>query len=44
MSEARAPERRPVGIERRTRNAILIGTALMLVGIALAVMDDGWGR
>ena len=44
MSETRIPERRPVGIERRTRNAILAGTALLLVGIALAVMDDGWGR
>ena len=44
MSETKAPERRPVGIERRTRNAILIGAALLLVGIALAVTDDSMGR
>lgn len=40
----RAPERLPGGIERRTRNAILLGTILLFVGIALAVNDDDWGR
>ena len=44
MSEASKPERRPVGIVARTRNFILFGAALLLVGIALAVTDDGMGR
>jgi hypothetical protein len=34
----------PSGIERRTRTLILVGTTLLLVGIALAVSDDDWGR
>ena len=44
MAEDSIVERTPVGIERRTRNVILIGTALLFFGIALAVTDDGWGR
>ena len=44
MSETSTPERRPVGIEARTRNLILFGAALLLVGIALSVTDDGTGR
>ena len=44
MSESSTPERRPAGIERRTRNTILIGATLLFVGIALAVSDDAWGR
>ncbi len=44
MTEKSVPERRPAGVEARTRNVILIGASLLLVGIALAVLDDGWGR
>jgi fatty acid desaturase len=44
MADSKTPERQPVGVERRTRNAILAGTILLFVGIALAVSDDGWGR
>jgi hypothetical protein len=34
----------PTGVERRTRTLILVGTTFLLVGIALAVTDDDWGR
>ena len=44
MAEPNIVERQPVGLERRTRNVILVGTALLFFGIALAVSDDGWGR
>jgi hypothetical protein len=44
VADSKPPERQPAGVERRTRNAILIGATLLFVGIALAVSDDDWGR
>jgi hypothetical protein len=46
MSESSPTRARtqPTGIERRTRTLILVGTTFLLVGIALAVSEDDWGR
>ena len=46
MSESSetTPRVEPTGLERRTRTLILVGTTCLLVGIALAVSDDDWGR
>jgi hypothetical protein len=46
MSESSPTRARaePTGIERRTRTLILLGTTFLLVGIALAVSEDDWGR
>ena len=35
---------RPVGLERKARTTIIVGAALLLAGIALAVSDDEYGR
>jgi hypothetical protein len=43
MSDAN-PKDQPIGVERRTRTLILVGATLLLLGIALAVLDDGYGR
>lgn len=44
MSETDTRKPPPTGIERRTRTIILVGTTLMLGGIALAVGEDDLGR
>jgi hypothetical protein len=44
MSETDTRKLPPTGIERRTRTIILVGTTLMLGGIALAVGEDDLGR
>lgn len=46
MSESSPTSQRvePTGVERRTRTLILVGTMFLLVGIALAVSNDDWGR
>lgn len=43
-SNETTPRVEPTGVERRTRTLILVGTTFLLVGIALAVTDDDWGR
>jgi hypothetical protein len=44
MSEGSTESAPPVGLERRARTAILAGATLLLVGIALAVIGDDYGR
>ena len=44
MSDAPPDPPAPVGLERRARTAILVGATLLLVGIALAVTSDDYGR
>jgi hypothetical protein len=44
MNESSTDTLRPGGLERRTRTMILAGAALLLAGIALATLDDDWGR